>query len=300
MGVTYSHHKETSYMIPQNGIYKPNQGNRIITTNTRYVCVGINYTHTSSKLDGCIKDAQVMEDFIVQRKKGCIGLFLRDDVEVTSPLYPCRDNILRALRWCMSSSSVEEFMDGTTQEFKPMAANTLCFITYSGHGSQVRDDNGDEQDGLDEVICPVGKDGNFDTYIKDDTIGDVLYRGCRKDCNIVIITDSCHSGSNSDLRFTIQGRSFKENRTYPVFAGPVFHIAGCRDSQYSYEGSVDGGTGGFLTHSFIKTMNDSSMPGLYALITQIRGQLKKHMPANYQLPQLSVGHQTSAYSKFPL
>ena len=42
---------------------------------------------------------------------------------------------------------------------------------YSGHGSQVRDRNGDElTDGLDEIICPYDMDWDRGTYILDDDL----------------------------------------------------------------------------------------------------------------------------------
>lgn len=46
---------------------------------------------------------------------------------------------------------------------------------YSGHGSQVRDRNGDElTDGLDEIICPYDMDWDRGTYILDDTLDELF------------------------------------------------------------------------------------------------------------------------------
>lgn len=294
MGNTNSPSQSGSYAIPANGVYNVQKSN-VVTLQTRYICIGINYPKTEFKLNKCIEDALNMEKFITSRKNGCVGILMSDDVDPSSPLYPCKKNIIRGLKWCMSSATVEDFMS-ETDDFPAMKSNTTCFMTYSGHGSQVADTNGDEADRKDEVICPVYTDGTFDAYIVDDQLGSVLYQGCRKDCNIIIITDSCNSGSNTDFRFTINGRAFMQNRKYPIFPGPIFHISGSRDTQSSYEDS----SGGYLTNAFIETMSNSSYPGLYVLITILRANISKKIKSNLQLPQLSAGHVTSAYARFPL
>jgi metacaspase-1 len=46
---------------------------------------------------------------------------------------------------------------------------------YSGHGSQVRDRDGDElTDGLDEIICPYDMDWDRRTYILDDELDEIF------------------------------------------------------------------------------------------------------------------------------
>ena len=67
---------------------------------------------------------------------------------------------------------------------------------YSGHGSQVRDSEGDElDDGKDEVICPF--DFNWtDGFIKDDDLAS-LVGGVKKGVRLEIILDSCHSGTGT-------------------------------------------------------------------------------------------------------
>lgn len=65
-------------------------------------------------------------------------------------------------------------------------------IIYSGHGSQVIDDNGDEADGLDECLCPVDFDGGKDFAILDDQLRRWL-GNVRSHCLVVV--DACHSGT---------------------------------------------------------------------------------------------------------
>ena len=52
---------------------------------------------------------------------------------------------------------------------------------YSGHGSQIRDRDGDElADSLDEVICPYDMDWDSNTFILDDDLDEILSRGTRQ------------------------------------------------------------------------------------------------------------------------
>jgi hypothetical protein len=61
-------------------------------------------------------------------------------------------------------------------------------ITYAGHGSQVPDTNGDEEDGLDETWCLY--DGHL---IDDELVG--LWAGFEAGARIVVVLDSCHSST---------------------------------------------------------------------------------------------------------
>jgi metacaspase-1 len=70
------------------------------------------------------------------------------------------------------------------------------FFLYAGHGSQLADDNGDEEDGLDETVAPY--DVNPETgkgEIRDDVFDEMiaLLSGRRA----VLVFDSCHSGTIS-------------------------------------------------------------------------------------------------------
>ena len=71
---------------------------------------------------------------------------------------------------------------------RALKAGDLFFMTYSGHGGQVRDTNGDEADGQDETWCLY--DGQL--------IDDELYFELSKfaaGVRILVLSDSCHSGT---------------------------------------------------------------------------------------------------------
>ena len=75
-------------------------------------------------------------------------------------------------------------------------AGDRVVIYYSGHGSKIPDDNGDESDGKDETFVPsdYGRNGKRNSdMLRDDEVADALKR--ISDRRVVFIADSCHSGT---------------------------------------------------------------------------------------------------------
>ena len=72
-------------------------------------------------------------------------------------------------------------------------ANDVCLFFFSGHGSRIPDDDGDEgkTDRYDEVICPWDTTVKIENVISDDELGTWL-AAC--DGNVVVILDTCMSG----------------------------------------------------------------------------------------------------------
>src|SRR5687767_9039678 len=72
----------------------------------------------------------------------------------------------------------------------------LVGFYFAGHGSQMWDTNGDEEDGLDETICPTNVvKGDTKNDIPDDELN-VMLKGIPTD-NIVVVLDNCHAGSGT-------------------------------------------------------------------------------------------------------
>jgi hypothetical protein len=103
--------------------------------------VGINYVGQQGQLKGCHNDASTMEQLL---RKECYGFkefrMLTDNQQAGNPgKKPTARNIKRGFEW---------LLDGAQPGDK-------LFFHYSGHGTQVKDSDGDEEDGFDEALCPV-------------------------------------------------------------------------------------------------------------------------------------------------
>lgn len=72
-----------------------------------------------------------------------------------------------------------------------LKAGDVFLFTYAGHGSQMPDFNRDEEnnDGLDETMCL------FDAMLVDDELYH-LWGKFHEDVRVLVVSDSCHSGSN--------------------------------------------------------------------------------------------------------
>lgn len=105
-----------------------------------------------------------------------------------------------------------------------LQAGDIFVFFFSGHGGQRPDAEGLEQDGFDETICC------YDGEIVDDSLRN-LWRSFRRDVRIVMLSDSCHSGTNYG-----DDRSVED----PAMHAMLIHIGACRDDQTS-EGLYNGG-----------------------------------------------------------
>jgi hypothetical protein len=142
--------------------------------------IGLNKISTAhygpqTPLGGCINDARDMA--AVAKAKGFGQRLVLTDAKATSK------NVLKAI----------------ADAAETLAPGDIFFITYSGHGSQVEDDNGDnEEDGADETWCL------YDRMLVDDE----LYAGWGKfaaGVRILMLSDSCHSGTMARAIFSPPG-----------------------------------------------------------------------------------------------
>ena len=188
-----------------------------MSTTKKALLIGCNYsTDSKNKLYGCINDTINMSNTLVDAFDYDLNniTILRDDSKNSNNL-PTRSNILNNLNTLVNNSS----------------NLTEIWFHYSGHGSQIKDKNNDESDGLDEVIVPT----DFKTvgFITDDEIFEILKKINVK-CRVILCFDCCHSGSICDLTYGFQsnGRPFLlSNKT---FANQnIYCFSGCKDSQTS-------------------------------------------------------------------
>src|SRR3954463_5509204 len=201
-----------------------------------------------------------------------------------------------------TSANIEhEFRHWLIEDTQP---GDRVFFLYAGHGSQLPDDNGDEEDGLDETIAPY--DVNPETgsgEIRDDVFDALIAQLSGR--RAVLLFDSCHSGTISrDLpklhafprgggaRYLPRPDQFKaltaskEGTGYSVQAGPrsrdlkrvggfldsskvktlsgVVVLSAAASTQRSYPLEVGGTLRGALSYVFADEQNDA-LPTLKAL-----------------------------------
>jgi hypothetical protein len=125
----------------------------------------------------------------------------------------------------------------------------FVFFSYSGHGSYVRDTSGDETDGRDECICPV--DFTSAGMILDDEMRSII-QGFNPVTRVVIMFDSCHSGTALDLPYSINGENVTAD-TFSVHPNIVF-ISGCRDEQTSADAYINNQYCGAMTTSLLEVL----------------------------------------------
>jgi hypothetical protein len=137
--------------------------------------VGIDkYKNPQYDLQGCTMDATVMSG-VIQDHYG----FPRDNIRMLLDDRATKANMLDRLDWLVRDNN---------------PGDVVTFF-YAGHGSQVRDRNGDElDDGLDEILCP--HDLNWDDPLTDDIIHSYLVR-VLQGVTMVIVFDCCFSGTGT-------------------------------------------------------------------------------------------------------
>ncbi|MFB3855639.1 MAG: caspase domain-containing protein [Vicinamibacterales bacterium] len=136
--------------------------------------VGINrYPDPRNNLRGCVNDVLQTSE-VLRTRYGFDG---KDAVRLLTDERATSEAIRRRLAW---------LVDGAR------SGDVLVF-QYSGHGSQVRDRDGDElADGLDEIICPY--DHDWDSPFTDDELGRCVGEPA-EGVNVTVILDCCHAGT---------------------------------------------------------------------------------------------------------
>jgi hypothetical protein len=176
-----------------------------------------------------------------------------------------------------------------TKAAKSLKAGDLFMLTYSGHGGQLPDLNGDEPDGQDETWCL------YDGELVDDELYRLLGK-FREGVRILVFSDSCHSGSvvkavyyqgitaarstgaMTQVRYRampqdVALRTYRLNREFydPILRkadlakaqqtikASVLLISGCQDNQLSSDGDFNG----LFTGMLLRVWNQGKFAGTY-------------------------------------
>jgi hypothetical protein len=248
----------------------------------RALCVGINdYPGTDSDLSGCVNDANDWADTL--KAKGYAVTTLLNNQAT-------RQNLEDALKALIS----------------PAQAGDSLVFTFSGHGSWLPDQSGDEPDQRDEMLCPY--DITRNQYLLDDDLAEIFALK-PAGVSLYFISDSCHSGTVAKFmkplfpeaamahpmpRFLppetfLKGDMLNKARRLSVAVRaarqkyPALLFSGCRDTEYSYDAVFNGRPNGAFTRVALEVLKKNPQtPKIW--MTEIR----KHLPSNIhpQSPQL--------------
>jgi metacaspase-1 len=232
------------------------------------LCIGINdYPGTESDLNGCVNDAK---DWAAAFSKHGFSVTTLFDKKATGA------NLRAAIGSLMTNANEGDCLA----------------VHYSGHGSYVPDENGDEPDGFDECICPC--DISTKGPITDDELFE-LYSSRPTGVRLFIASDSCHSGTVARMApvgsLPAPSRGRVERRRLVRFLPPSVFLkgrelaalgavrpmrrssppgrhtgllfAGCQDYEYSFDGWFNGRANGAFTYVALKTLNTLSKNATY-------------------------------------
>lgn len=259
------------------------------------LCIGINdYPGTGMDLRGCVNDANDWAETLAA--SGFKVAQLLDQAATKAAMIDAMGTLIG----------------------KAAKGDTLV-ITFSGHGTYQPDTDGDEADGLDEALCP------YDLHTKGEALIDdeirALFAARKSGVRIVLIADSCHSGSvtraapaeqdaDTRPRFMPMGnwlpaRLLPKDRagrvattmTGALGQSPLFAaysnklgdllLSGCKEgpNNFSYDARINGRFNGAFTHYALKTLARLKPGATYA---EWHKAIVKHLPsASYpQAPQL--------------
>jgi hypothetical protein len=228
----------------------------------RAFLVGINrYQIAGADLRGCVNDVKDLSAALVE-----FHGFKKGDIAVVTDLGATKKAMQAGIKALLRDSKKGD----------------VALVHYSGHGSHVPDDNGDESDGRDEILCPTNLD--WDDPMRDDWLRATLDT-VRPGVNLTVIMDCCHSGTNtrevlppdapikqrylpspSTLKAVESGRSEPRTITSELRTSsrasrkardivkaelPEVLITGCRDTQTSADAFINGRFNGALTFALV-------------------------------------------------
>jgi hypothetical protein len=146
--------------------------------------IGCNYKNSEIELNGCLNDVLNIENLLIEKFN-----YNKNNIKTMT------DN--SSYKWKPNKQNILDNLLLLVNQINGKILNEV-FICFSGHGSYIRDKNRDERDGYDECLIPLDyKSG----VITDDELNKIFSKITNTKCNIIFISDSCHSGSILDLKF---------------------------------------------------------------------------------------------------
>ena len=266
--------------------------------------VGINYNNNpDATLNGCYNDVVNVSQYLrtsLGYSESSVSVLTdgnRDSPASPASVTPTRQNILAGMAALVAG----------------MVAGDEAVFHFSGHGTLVRDTNGDELTGLDSCLCPLDYNAPSAAgggVVTDDEIRALLVNKVPRGARLYVFLDCCHNGTGCDVRFKYEDFSILlrppsartaaiwrtqqkafANPKYTETAGEVFMISGSRDEQTSADAYINNAFAGALTYAVFAILraNQASIR-TYSWSSLLR-DVRHFMRANRysQIPQLMTG-----------
>ncbi len=217
----------------------------------RALIIGINAYEGDNALEGCRTDAENME-------------------RVVKEVWGYKSSQIKTLfdKKATQKAILDAFDDWLIRDTR---SGDRVFFYFSGHGIQIPDEDGDEEDDIDEAFCPV----EMKEMITDDEINKRLKKLSSR--QVIFVADSCHSGTTTralnssksklkakrvlydgELRASkTRGIGLPEaryNTVDPTFKNVIAYSA-VSPTQFALDG---GPNGGVFTNAFIKAVKDKA------------------------------------------
>lgn len=226
----------------------------------RAVVVGMLRSQFAGLCSGADVDADIAAEMM--RERGLATTTLRD-------------------RQCTRASALAAF----EKSIAGAGPGSLLMLYWSGHGGQRADRNGDEEDGLDEYLCP------WDQPLLDDDLAalcDTIPAGVR----VFAMFDTCNSGTMA--RRALSRPRIVNPRT---FKASLIVYAGCADGKSSFGGEQ----GGRLTTAWIDAWREGiTYEDWFAALEALMLAANKHLSADeQQVPQYVEYGDCEAFRKMP-
>lgn len=196
------------------------------------------------------------------------------------------------------NASRANVIDEFTKAASTLKPGDFFMLSYSGHGGQIPDVNGDEVDDLDETWCL------YDGELIDDELN-AQFAKFAEGVRVLVFSDSCHSGTVTkeaylrsinalnpgtryrNMPFDIAMRVYRQNKSFydKVMKDPslkdvedtvkasVLLISGCQDTQFSSDGDANG----LFTSQLLAVWNHGKFKGNYR---QFYKKIYQMMPPN--------------------
>ena len=243
----------------------------------RALLVGINYVGSSRPLRGCINDSNNMKEYL--QTQGFTEIKQIHEQAATT------DGIKTGLAW---------LTDGAIP-------GDVILFHYSGHGSQLPSRT--EQDGLEEIICPIDLD--WSRKLISDADLKKIFNKVPNGVNTTLILDCCHSGTMLNQTESLEvkkdikkSQKYSKNSRYLKPPASVLKelknrtrvewntsrdvnqsallIAGCQDDQTSADATINGVPRGAATAALLRAVSVNPGISYRALVENMREFMKTY------------------------